>query len=74
MSDPSLRSIGHHLSKLEVLSVRGCVRVTRVGVGVVVRGCRWLKAMDVSQCRNLDLSGINAEGDLGGRVRFRTGG
>ena len=54
--------------------MRGCVRVTRVGVEVVVRGCRWLRVMDVSQCRNLDPSGLNADGALGTRVRFRTGG
>jgi F-box/leucine-rich repeat protein 7 len=33
--------------------VRGCVRVTGVGVESVVEGCESLVAFDVSQCRNL---------------------
>ena len=35
------------------MSVRGCVRVTGVGVESVVEGCEKLEAFDVSQCRNL---------------------
>lgn len=54
MSDSSLRSIGLHLLELEELSVRGCVRVTGVGVEAVVEGCSKLKVMDVSQCKNLN--------------------
>ena len=53
ISDPSLRSIGVHLSALEELSVRGCVRVTGIGVESVVEGCRNLTEFDVSQCKNL---------------------
>jgi F-box/leucine-rich repeat protein 7 len=61
VSDSSLRSIGLHLLELEELSVRGCVRVTGVGVEAVVEGCSKLKIMDVSQCKNL-LGWLNAGG------------
>ncbi|KAG9247642.1 hypothetical protein BJ878DRAFT_152204 [Calycina marina] len=53
VSDSSLRSIGLHLLELRQLSVRGCVRVTGVGVEAVVEGCRDLEMFDVSQCKNL---------------------
>ena len=53
VSDSSLRSIGLHLLDLRELSVRGCVRVTGVGVEAVVEGCHKLDLFDVSQCKNL---------------------
>jgi F-box/leucine-rich repeat protein 7 len=53
VSDSSLRSIGLHLLELKELSVRGCVRVTGVGVEAVVEGCTKLRVFDVSQCKNL---------------------
>ncbi|KAJ5492727.1 hypothetical protein N7539_001473 [Penicillium diatomitis] len=53
ISDPSLRSIGLHLLSLKYLSVRGCVRVTGVGVEAVAEGCHQLQTFDVSQCKNL---------------------
>jgi F-box/leucine-rich repeat protein 7 len=53
VSDSSLRSIGLHLLELKELSVRGCVRVTGVGVEAVVEGCTVLESFDVSQCKNL---------------------
>lgn len=53
MSDSSLRSIGLHLLELRELSVRGCVRVTGIGVEAIVEGCHKLEAFDVSQCKNL---------------------
>ncbi|KAI9728313.1 MAG: hypothetical protein M1834_007717 [Cirrosporium novae-zelandiae] len=53
VSDPSLRSIGLHLVQLRKLSVRGCVRVTGIGVDAVVEGCQKLEDFDVSQCKNL---------------------
>lgn len=53
ISDPSLRSIGLHLLSLRHLSVRGCVRVTGVGVEAVAEGCHQLQVFDVSQCKNL---------------------
>lgn len=53
VSDPSLRSIGLHLTALRELAVRGCVRVTGIGVQSVVEGCQKLKLLDVSQCKNL---------------------
>lgn len=53
VSDPSLRSLGIHLTKLQELAVRGCVRVTGLGVQSIVEGCQKLKLLDVSQCKNL---------------------
>lgn len=38
---------------LQELSVRGCVRVTGPGVEAVLEGCNQLRALDVSQCKNL---------------------
>lgn len=74
VSDNSLRCIGLHLLELRYLSVRGCVRVTGHGVESVVEGCRWLEAMDVSQCKNLrgwlGQGGIERVGAQGRGVRF----
>lgn len=53
VSDSSLRAISLHLLELRELSVRGCVRVTGVGVEAVVEGCTKLESFDVSQCKNL---------------------
>jgi len=53
VSDSSLRSIGLHLLELKELSVRGCVRVTGIGVEAIVDGCTKLEMFDVSQCKNL---------------------
>jgi F-box/leucine-rich repeat protein 7 len=53
VSDHSLRCIGLHLRELRYLGVRGCVRVTGLGVEGVVEGCRELEVFDVSQCKNL---------------------
>jgi F-box/leucine-rich repeat protein 7 len=53
VSDSSLRSIALHLLELKELSVRGCVRVTGIGVEAVVEGCTILEMFDVSQCKNL---------------------
>lgn len=73
MSDSSLRSIGLHLLELRELSVRGCVRVTGVGVEAIVEGCHKIQAFDVSQCKNLAKwleSGSMAK--FVHRVRFET--
>ncbi|KAL8803305.1 MAG: hypothetical protein Q9182_003263 [Xanthomendoza sp. 2 TL-2023] len=73
VSDSSLRSIGLHLLELLVLSVRGCVRVTGVGVEAIVDGCHKLRAFDVSQCKNLSqwLAGGGMQKSAP-RVKFET--
>ncbi|TGZ80699.1 RNI-like protein [Ascodesmis nigricans] len=53
VSDASLRCVGSHLWALRRLSVRGCVRVTGVGVEEVLENCELLEWFDVSQCVNL---------------------
>ncbi|KAI5286946.1 hypothetical protein KEM54_006365 [Ascosphaera aggregata] len=53
VSDQSLQSVGLHLQSLKSLSVRGCVRVTSIGVNFVAENCRFLEEFDVSQCKNL---------------------
>ncbi|MCJ1382930.1 hypothetical protein MMC17_006043 [Xylographa soralifera] len=68
VSDSSLRSISLHLLELRELSVRGCVRVTGVGVEAVVEGCQKLDAFDVSQCKNLVMWL-----EMGGVQRVRSG-
>ncbi|KAK5130554.1 hypothetical protein LTR08_001934 [Meristemomyces frigidus] len=71
VSDNSLRCIGLHLLELRYLSVRGCVRVTGMGVESVVQGCGKLEDFDVSQCKNLRKW---LEGGGVGRVNFARGG
>ncbi|GIJ99239.1 hypothetical protein Aspvir_001369 [Aspergillus viridinutans] len=73
ISDPSLRSIGLHLLNLKRLSVRGCVRVTGVGVEAVAEGCNQLESFDVSQCKNL-LPWLEDGGPLRykGKIDFET--
>lgn len=75
VSDSSLRAIGLHSLELRSLSVRGCVRVTGIGVEAVVEGCHVLEEFDISQCRNLVrwLAGggrEKCERVYGKRVRF----
>ncbi|KAL5869372.1 hypothetical protein ACKVWC_010117 [Pyricularia oryzae] len=53
VSDASLGCIALHLNELEGISVRGCVRVTGMGVENVLEGCGRLRWLDVSQCKNL---------------------
>ncbi|KAF3764430.1 hypothetical protein M406DRAFT_291501 [Cryphonectria parasitica EP155] len=53
VSDASLGCIALHLNELRGLSVRGCVRVTGVGIDNVLEGCGRLEWVDVSQCKNL---------------------
>jgi F-box/leucine-rich repeat protein 7 len=53
VSDASLACIALHLHELQGLSVRGCVRVTGVGVETILEGCGRLEWLDVSQCKNL---------------------
>jgi F-box and leucine-rich repeat protein 7 len=79
VSDGSLRSVGLHLIDLVELSVRGCVRVTEVGVRAVLEGCRDLKVFDISQCRHLEgwienggVQKEKGEGGLGKKVKFIT--
>ncbi|KAF2841021.1 RNI-like protein [Patellaria atrata CBS 101060] len=73
VSDGSLRCIGLHLLELKELSVRGCVRVTGIGVEAVVDGCHKLEVFDVSQCKNLqrwlDQGGVKRKGR---GIRFET--
>ncbi|KAG5363840.1 Potassium/sodium hyperpolarization-activated cyclic nucleotide-gated channel 1 [Yarrowia sp. B02] len=52
VSDANLRAVAMHLLDLEHLSVRGCVRVTAVGVDTVLAGCLKLKTLDITQCKN----------------------
>ncbi|CAK7205822.1 hypothetical protein SEUCBS139899_008601 [Sporothrix eucalyptigena] len=63
VSDASLRCIALHLNDLRGLSVRGCVRVTGVGVDHVLDGCGRLAWLDASQCKNL--TGWVAAGGIG---------
>jgi F-box/leucine-rich repeat protein 7 len=77
VSDSSLRSIGLHLLELRELSVRGCVRVTGIGVESVVEGCHNLEFFNVSQCKNLtrwlEQGGVEKCRRLWGRdVKFET--
>lgn len=68
VSDASMANIGRGLKELRVLSVRGCVRVTRQGVEAVMTGCKDLEVFDVSQCRNLTMD----PQWIGARVKFNT--
>ncbi|KAK9467498.1 hypothetical protein V1512DRAFT_247096 [Lipomyces arxii] len=56
VSDASLKSVARHLVELQTISVRGCVRVTNMGVDAIGRGCVNLSEVDLSQCRNVDIN------------------
>ncbi|KAI5301223.1 hypothetical protein KEM55_000185 [Ascosphaera atra] len=73
VSDQSLQSLGLHLHHLKGLSVRGCVRVTGLGVDFVASSCEQLVEFDVSQCKNL-IPWLIERGHCryGGRVKFLT--
>ncbi|POS85610.1 hypothetical protein EPUL_004142, partial [Erysiphe pulchra] len=73
VSDSSLRSIGLHLLELKELSVRGCIRVTGVGVEAVVEGCSMLEIFDVSQCKNLQ-RWLKSGGEEQSKKRWRSSG
>ena len=55
VSDASLSTAALHLTELETLSVRGCVRVTNMGIDNILRvaGQRKLRFLDITQCRNI---------------------
>ncbi len=55
VSDASLSTAALHLTELETLSVRGCVRVTNMGIDTILRvaGQRKLRFLDITQCRNI---------------------
>lgn len=52
VSDSTLVAISLHLSNLEKLVVKGCVRVTRAGVDALLSGYSPLNYINISQCRN----------------------
>ncbi|KAL2710940.1 F-box/LRR-repeat protein 2 [Kluyveromyces marxianus] len=52
VSDISLLNISMHLRKLEQISLKGCLRVTRSGVDSLLGGYAPLKRIDISQCKN----------------------
>ncbi|PHH80877.1 hypothetical protein CDD82_1457 [Ophiocordyceps australis] len=54
VSDQSLEMVALHLQDLEGISVRGCVRVTSLGVENVLARCSRLQWVDISQCRNVE--------------------
>jgi F-box and leucine-rich repeat protein 7 len=74
INDPSLRSIGLHLTALQELAVRSCVRVMGAGVESIIEGCHKLMVFDVSQCKDLqpwlDRGGIKWWKAIGRSVHF----
>lgn len=68
VSDMSLHTLALHLLELKRLSVRGCIRVTKAGVDVVlmIAGTHNLRFLDISQCRNV-------VGPVQGPTEFGTG-
>lgn len=76
ISDASLKSIGRHLTNLRSLSVRGCVRVTGVGIDAVVSGCKKLTHFNISQCKHtlpwIESGGEQVWADKGRQVAFES--
>lgn len=70
ISDASLKSMGRHLTNLRSLSVRGCVRVTGVGIDAVVSGCTKITHFNISQCKHT-LPWIESGGEHAWRVKGR---
>lgn len=52
--------------------MRGCVRVTGIGVEAVVEGCTVLEVLDVSQCKNL-ARWLEGGGEEKSKRRWRPG-
>ena len=52
VSDSSLVQISLHMTNLERLVIKGCIRVTRAGVDLILLGCTGLYFLDISQCKN----------------------
>lgn len=53
VSDGSLQHIASRLTRLQSLSVRGCVRVTNRGIHAILRGCRDLRSLNATQCKHV---------------------
>lgn len=52
VSDSSLVTISLHLRHLERLIIKGCIRVTRVGIDALLSGCSPMNYINISQCKN----------------------
>ncbi|ODQ66071.1 RNI-like protein, partial [Nadsonia fulvescens var. elongata DSM 6958] len=52
VGDHGMNALALHLYELQQLSVRGCVRVTKLGINKVLEQCENLKELNISQCRN----------------------
>lgn len=62
VGDVSLLGISMHLRKLQKISLKGCLRVTRSGVDSLLGGFAPLQFIDISQCKNAHMyqGGIEA--------------
>ncbi|KAJ3219835.1 hypothetical protein HDU67_009023 [Dinochytrium kinnereticum] len=59
VTDDILKTLTQRLSRLERLSIRGCVQVTDVGLGYL-KSSKSLQVINFSQCRNLQVSASEA--------------
>ncbi|KAJ3156341.1 anaphase-promoting complex subunit Hcn1 [Geranomyces variabilis] len=62
VTDANLLALARGLSRLERLSIRGCVQVTEQGIGYLARYAKNLKMLNVSQCRNISDDAVRATG------------
>ncbi|KAM3163984.1 F-box/LRR-repeat protein 7 [Lachancea thermotolerans] len=77
VSDISLLGLSMHLRKLQRISLKGCLRVTRSGLDSLLCGFTSLTYIDISQCKNAHMyqGGIEAvkfEPTAGSRSVFLT--
>ncbi|KAI8849397.1 hypothetical protein BC829DRAFT_391672 [Chytridium lagenaria] len=59
VTDPTLQILASRLSKLERLSIRGCVQVTTIGLSYL-KALKHLTVINYSQCRNLGVTASEA--------------
>ncbi|RWR78963.1 F-box/LRR-repeat protein 3-like protein isoform X1 [Cinnamomum micranthum f. kanehirae] len=57
ISDDSLRSLST-CSRLNTLEIRGCARVSSVGLSLIAVGCKQIAKLDVKKCYHIDDAGM----------------
>lgn len=57
ITDTSLISLSECL-RLKVLEIRGCPRITAIGLSAIAMGCRQLAMLDIKKCFNINDNGM----------------
>ncbi|XP_043703859.1 F-box/LRR-repeat protein 3-like [Telopea speciosissima] len=57
ITDHSLRSLSKCV-RLNTLEIRGCLRISSLGLSAIAVGCKQLKKLDIKKCYNIDDAGM----------------